>query len=141
MKKTAVVLLMVGMVVLCGCENKQLKDAQAQNAQLKADAEKAKADSVAAEGKVTQMETKLAEMKKKDQETQTQALNSIRTMLEKQDVKTKELNAKIAQQGETIKQKDSRIKVLEGQLAEMKAVAKAAAKEAQKAAEQPAAQQ
>jgi uncharacterized coiled-coil protein SlyX len=58
-------------------------------------------------------------------------------MLEKQEAKTKELNAKIAEQGETIKQKDSQIQTLESQLAEMKA----AAQKAQNTTEQPAAQQ
>jgi outer membrane murein-binding lipoprotein Lpp len=101
--KTAVIgAVMVGLFLICGCEDTQLVQCQKENTTLKADLQKANAQVTAADAKVE-------ELKKKDQETQTKALDAIRTMLEKQEAKSRE--------------KDARIKQLETELETMKAAA------------------
>ena len=99
MRTAAVAVVMLGLFILCGCQDTQLKKCQDENAALKADVQKAQADLTAAQAKVE-------ELKKKDQETQTKALEAVRTMLEKQEAKNRE--------------KDTRIKQLEADLAKMK---------------------
>ena len=102
MKTAAVVVVMLGLFILCGCENTQLVQCQKENAAMKAEVQKAQADVKAANDKI-------AEMTKKDQETQTKAMNAIGTMLEKENTKSKA--------------KDERIKQLEAELAKIKAAA------------------
>lgn len=119
MKRFAVVVMMAGVVVLCGCENKQLTSCQAENSMLKGELDKAKAAVDAETAKAVKAEASAAESKKKDQETQTQAFNAIRTMLEKQQKVTDDLKA-------TIASKDKEIKALNDQIAQMKAAPAAA---------------
>jgi septal ring factor EnvC (AmiA/AmiB activator) len=102
MKKAAFAAIMLGLFVLCGCEDAQLVQCQKENAALKAEVQKAQAQTQAAE-------TKMDQLKKKDQETQTKALEAIRVMLEKQEAKNRE--------------KDTRIKQLEAVLEKMKVAA------------------
>jgi hypothetical protein len=102
MKTTAVVVVMLGLFMFCGCENTQVVECQKENAVLKAEVQKAQTQVKAADGKV-------AELQKKDQETQTKALDAIRVMLEKQEAKSRE--------------KDARIKQLEAELEKIKVAA------------------
>jgi chromosome segregation ATPase len=125
MKNLAVAAMLAGFVVLCGCENKQLVNCQAENSQLKAELDQAKAEVAAANEKVVKAETATADAKKKDQETQTKALEAIRTMLEKQQKVTNDLNA-------SVKAKEGEIKTLQDQIAQMKAAGEKPAAPAQK---------
>jgi septal ring factor EnvC (AmiA/AmiB activator) len=102
MKTAAVVVVMLGLFMICGCGDAQLVGCQKENAALKADVQKADTQVKAAEAKI-------AELNKRDQETQTKALEAIRTMLEKQEAKSRE--------------KDARIKQLEAELAKLKPAA------------------
>lgn len=128
MKRLVVLMVLAGFVMICGCENKQLVNCQAEKSQLKAQLDKAMTDVAAANENVAKAQAETAEAKKRDQETQTKALEAIRTMLEKQQKVTDDLKA-------TIKAKDDEIKSLTDQLAQMKsaAAAPAAAPEAKPA--------
>jgi hypothetical protein len=97
MKTAAVAAVMLGLFILCGCENSQLTQCQKENTELKAQVQKAQASVKAADEKVV-------ELRKKDQ-----ALEAIRIMLEKQEAKNKE--------------KDARIKQMEAELEKMKVAA------------------
>jgi len=119
MKKLAVAVMLAGFVVLCGCENKELVSCQTENSQLKGELDRAKAAVDAETAKASAAEAAAAASKKQDQETQTKALNAIRTMLEKQQKVTDELKA-------SVKAKDDEIKALQDQIAQMKAAATAA---------------
>lgn len=90
MKTAAVVVVLSGLIILCGCENAQLTRCQQENAELKAQAQKARTELTAANAKVD-------ELKKKDAETQTKALDAVRTMLEKQHARDLEKDARINQ--------------------------------------------
>jgi chromosome segregation ATPase len=120
MKKLAVAVMLAGFVVLCGCENKQLVNCQTENSQLKGELDTARAEVAAANDKVAKAEASAAEAKKKDQETQTQAFNAIRTMLEKQQKVTDDLKA-------SVKAKDTEIKALQDQIVQVKAASEKAA--------------
>jgi cell division protein FtsL len=102
MKTAAVAVIVLGLFMICGCEDAQLVGCQKENAALKAEVQKAQTQVKAADQKV-------AELSKKDQETQTQALNAIGTMLEKENAKSKA--------------KDEQIKQLQAELAKLKAPA------------------
>jgi hypothetical protein len=102
MKAAVIVVVMLGLLMFCGCENTQLVQCQKENAALKAEVQKAQADASASQAKIE-------ELQKKDQETQTKALNAIGTMLEKENAKSKA--------------KDQQIKQLEAELAKIKAAA------------------
>jgi 3-isopropylmalate dehydratase small subunit len=102
MKTAVIAVVMLGLFILCGCDNSQLTQCQQENAALKVEVQKAQADTNAAQ-------TKMDELKKKDQETQTKALDAIRIMMEKQEAKNKE--------------KDARFKEMEAELEKLKAAA------------------
>jgi septal ring factor EnvC (AmiA/AmiB activator) len=102
MKTVAVVVVMLGLFMICGCEDTQLVQCQKDNAALKAEVQKAQVQ-------VTAADEKIAQLQKKDLETQNQALKSISAMLEKENTRSKA--------------KEERIKQLEAELAAMKAAA------------------
>ncbi len=127
MKRTIIALLVSAAVCLCGCKNTQLQTCQDENAALKAQLEKSKVELASTQKVVADKDAEIAKQKAEVDKASTTALESIRSMLTKENAAKAELTKKLDA-------KDFQIKELEAKIAEL-------SKPAEKPAEtQPAAQ-
>lgn len=112
MKRTIIALLAIAVFCLCGCENKQVRTCQDENAALKAQLEKSKVELASAQKVVAEKDAEIAKQKAEVDKTSTTALESIRSMLTKE-------NAAKAEMKKKMDAKDVQIKELEAKIADL----------------------
>lgn len=117
MRNGFVLLLLLSLLVLTGCENKQLITCQNEKQVLESQTADLQQQLAQAWQTVEQRDQKIAEMKQKFDDAQTQALKSIQTMLEKQTAKTNEIKAQVQEKETAIKELTAQIDRLKQEIA------------------------
>jgi chromosome segregation ATPase len=104
MKKLFAVLMLSAVVLLAGCQNPELINCQEENQSLQASVSALQQDLNAAKEALTKKDKTIENLRSENVDMQNKAMESIKTMMERQAVKDQELKDKLASAQQQAKQ-------------------------------------
>jgi predicted RNase H-like nuclease (RuvC/YqgF family) len=110
MKKASILVVLIAAVCLVGCENKDLATCQQEKQTLQQQIDQAQAA-------IAEKDKKMETMKAENTEMQTKAMESIKTMMEKQAAQDNKLKQKLIERAQQIKDLEEKVASLEKQIA------------------------
>ena len=115
MKTLCLIAVLMGAVCLVGCEDPELVTCQQEKATLQSELEQANAA-------ISEKDAQIKKMKTENTEMQTQAMESIQTMMTKQAEKDNQIKAKIVEKTKQIKDLEAKVAMLETEVSNQKSL-------------------